>query len=470
MRTLLSSTVRPVVPFYLPQPTSLLLPMTPSTLSPIPVRRVVSRSPLTSDRGSMDGLLGVPTPTVTPTPAGASNRTSWRDVAAVAIVALAAAVALGVTTATVHRHAVAGAVTADNHDASSRGGGPEAVRVVELPRVIRGHNLDCSNGNYSLTTLKLVTELPVVRLISNRPTGEVGEVGASALSSFEVSDLAGMTNGSDLFVVFDNTFRIGHFYGGLSYEAPAARGGEGAGGSGTNRLLTWPGDDGSESEFEVLAYNATSGTYLIIQESVVNASGSLVPRVLEVSLTNTSAVVHSTCDGALTFSSENKGFEGAAVATAADGTSYLLGLCEGNYCGSGDTGRTPGGGRLVAMAREETPGGGCAWVPHQTVALPLAANFQDFSAISIYNNSRVAVTSQENAAVWIGELHILDGSLLSPGHTHWVNGSVAGGPGGSAAGERALFGLSGGKVYDFPRNSQCERIYCNVEVRRDGRT
>lgn len=89
--------------------------------------------------------------------------------------------------------------------------------------------------------------------------------------------------------------------------------------------------------------------------------------------------------------------------------------------------------------------------------------------MSIYNNSRVAVTSQENAAVWVGDLQLLDGSRLSPGHPQWVNGSATSGAGGSTDGERALFGLSGGTVYVFPRNSQCERIYCNVEVRGAGR-
>lgn len=413
----------------------------------------------------MDGLLGAPAPAGAPAAATAAPRTPWRAVAAVAAVALAAAVTLGVAATAVRHHPTAAAAASRRGTPSAAAGAPAAVRAVEPPRPIQGHDLDCAGGNYSSTALKLVTELPVVRLISNRATGGVGAAAAATLSTFEVSDVAGVPGGSDVYVVFDNTFRVGHFSSGLSYEAAGSPGGGGGAGTGdTNRLLAWPGDTGGESEFEVLAFNATSGTYLIIQESVVGANGSLVPRVLEVSFHNTTATVHSTCDGAIHFSSENKGFEGAAVATAADGTSYLLGLCEGNYCASGSDGRSPGGGRLLAMERQSTAGGGCAWVPRQTVALPAAANFMDYSAISIYNNSRVAVTSQENAAVWVGTLDLLDGAALSPGHPRWVNGSAAG-AGGSAAGERALFGVSGGAVYDFPRNSQCERIYCNVEVR-----
>eukprot|EP00170_Pyropia_yezoensis_P008276 contig_34542_g8303 len=53
------------------------------------------------------------------------------------------------------------------------------------------------------------------------------------------------------------------------------------------------------------------------------------------------------------------------------------------------------------MAREATAGGGCVWVPRQTVAIPKSAYFMDYSAISIFNNSRVAVSSQENAAVYV---------------------------------------------------------------------
>lgn len=400
----------------------------------------------------MDRLLG-PDPAADRflAPRGASSRGHWRTVAVTAAAAAALAV-VGMTV--VLRSTPLGA----GGDPSSAGGAA-AVRS-SSPRAVTGHDIDCTDGGYTKSTLKLVTEEPVVRLISERSPD--GSGAAVPIGKFEASDVAGVAGGSHVFVVFDNSFKIGHFASGLTYVAPD--GGEAE----TNKLLTWPDDDGSDSQFEALTYNATSGTYLVIQESVINASGSMVPRIMEVSLGGDAAQVHSSCDGAFTFASENKGFEGAAIATAADGTSYLLALCEGNYCAGGKDGRKPGHGRIIVMAREATPGGGCVWVPRQTVAIPKSAYFMDYSAISIFNNTRVAVSSQENAAVWIGQLELLDGSRLSPDHDHRVRGSHRGSGEAMGDDESALFALSGGKVYDFPRNDQCQRIFCTIEVRCGG--
>ncbi|GAB0493362.1 hypothetical protein MMPV_004643 [Pyropia vietnamensis] len=393
----------------------------------------------------MDRLLG-------PDPAadrflahrGTSSWGLWRTV----VVTAASAAALAVVGTTVVLRSTPLGVGGDPSSAGVSG----AVRS-SSPRHVTGHDIDCMDGGYTKSTLKLVAEEPVVRLISERsPDGASVPIG-----KFEASDVAGVAGGSHVFVVFDNSFKIGHFASGLTYVMPDDGKAE------TNKLLTWPGDDGSDSQFEALTYNATSGTYLVVQESVVNGSGSMVPRIMEVSLGDDAATVHSSCDGSFTFASENKGFEGAAIATAADGTSYLLALCEGNYCAGGKDGRKPGHGRIIVMEREATVGGGCVWVPRQTVAIPKSADFMDYSAISIFNNTRVAVSSQENAAVWIGELELLDGSHLSPNHDHQVHGSHRRSGEAAGADELALFGLSEGKVYDFPRNDLCQRIFCTIE-------
>lgn len=379
-------------------------------------------------------------------PRGASTRTLWRTVAAAAVAAAAAAV---VGTTLVLRSEPLSA----SGDPSSAGGA-SAIRS-SSPRVVKGHDVDCTDGFYSARTLKLVAEEPVVRLISERSPD--GSGAAVPIGKFEASDVAGMVGGSHVFVVFDNSFKIGHFASGLTYMTPDS------GETETNKLLSWPNDDGSDSQFEAITFNATSGTYLVIQESIVNGSGSMVPRILEVSLGADAVTVHSSCDGDFTFATENKGFEGAAIATAADGTSYLLGLCEGNYCNGGKGGRKPGHGRIIVMARETTADGGCVWVPRQTVAIPKSAHFMDYSAISIYNNTRVAVTSQENSAVWIGELELLDGGPLPRDDDRELRGSHRRSEEAQGEDERALFGLSGGKVYDFPRNALCQRVFCAVE-------
>lgn len=381
-----------------------------------------------------------------PFPPEASTRGQRRAVAATAL----AAATLGVLgTFLVVQMRAAGAGHGPTAASGSLPHFMSAVRQAEEPRTIAGHDVDCAAGNYSTKTLKLIAEQPLAGLLAGPPpaNGRQRKEVLPPPSRFEASDVTGVAGSNEVFIVFDNTFRIGHVATGVPYMA-AASGDKGADRRREvtpNRLLTWPNDDGAGSEFEGLAYNATSGRYLVVQETVVNGTGTLVPRIHEVSLDGGEAKVHSTCDGAMAFESEKKGMEGAAIATAADGTFYLLALCEGNGCAKGDASREPGGGRVLVMEREATGPRGCSWVVVQTVAIPPSAAFQDYASISIYENRRVAVVSQENAAVWVGELDLLDGRTDQ------------------ATRQRSLFGLSGGEVYDFPRNDHCARIFCNVE-------
>ena len=130
-----------------------------------------------------------------------------------------------------------------------------------------------------------------------------------------------------------------------------------------------------------------------------------------------------------------------------DGTLYLLGLCEGNHCREGAAGKEAGNGRIVVMAREETKEGddgqnSCRWKTVKTLELPATAAFIDYSAIALHHSTKtVAVTSQENSQVWIGAL--------------------SGGANGDFVPEEAKF--EEGKVYDFPRDANCNLQYCNIE-------
>lgn len=83
---------------------------------------------------------------------------------------------------------------------------------------------------------------------------------------------------------------------------------------------------------------------------------------------------------------------------------------------------------------------------------PPRAAPQDYSAISIrptFDGSddwAVAVSSQENAAVWLGRLKL----NLGAKHT-------------GAPVDPDRFEFSKGRVYDFPRDNDCRRVYCNIE-------
>jgi len=133
------------------------------------------------------------------------------------------------------------------------------------------------------------------------------------------------------------------------------------------------------------------------------------------------------------FSSENKGIEGGAYFDK-DGKRYFLGLCEGNHCKGGAEGRDPGNGRIIVSYLEEAKGDQpCQWTTEKVINIPPQANFQDYADISILG-SKIAIVSQEAAAIWVGNFNLEKFEVTGPGD-----------------------------VYHFPKNDDCETIYCNVE-------
>ena len=80
-----------------------------------------------------------------------------------------------------------------------------------------------------------------------------------------------------------------------------------------------------------------------------------------------------------------------------------------------------------------------------TLDLPIDS-FMDYSALALHKETQtVAITSQENAQVWVGTL-----AGGADGDFDPATAAFADGPGGSV-------------VYDFPRDANCGLQYCNVE-------
>ena len=225
-----------------------------------------------------------------------------------------------------------------------------------------------------------------------------------------------------------------------------------------------------ESGFEGILYDPTASGLYVVRESV-DISGDLVDDarrlqglpavtddpsyhavVMEIVLPppdedGADYAVVEACPSEFLFDGDSKGFEGAASLRGADGVLYLLGLCEGNDCVSGDAGKTPGGGKVVVMKREDAggPTGGCYWKTVTTLDLPIDS-FMDYSALALHKETQtVAITSQENAQVWVGTL-----AGGADGDFDPATAAFADGPGGSV-------------VYDFPRDANCGLQYCNVE-------
>ena len=127
------------------------------------------------------------------------------------------------------------------------------------------------------------------------------------------------------------------------------------------------------------------------------------------------------------FKSSNKGFE-AVAHVRREGQDYLLALCEGNKCESGEKGRRPGGGRVHVFKKKKK-----RWEHCDTIKLPESLPFVDYSGMSI-DHGRVAVVSQVNSMLWVGQFDA----------TNW-NWHDA------------------GQLYEFPRGEDGSIKYGNVE-------
>jgi hypothetical protein len=124
----------------------------------------------------------------------------------------------------------------------------------------------------------------------------------------------------------------------------------------------------------------------------------------------------------------NKGMEGLSTVTRA-GETYLLALCEGNRCRAGAAGRRPGGGRIQVFGR--TRGG---WDHAATIRLPPAAWFVDYSSVAVADDHRIAVTSQESSALWLGVLDPARWEIIGDGTVYRFPSAADGGTYGTVEG------------------------------------
>lgn len=124
----------------------------------------------------------------------------------------------------------------------------------------------------------------------------------------------------------------------------------------------------------------------------------------------------------------NKGMEGLA-SLRHDDKEYLLALCEGNDCDSGEISQEPGAGRVKIFESLKN-----SWRYIASIRLPSDLAFIDYSGIDIDQSGNVVVVSQESSSLWVAKLDI----------DKWkIEGA--------------------GVVYTFPQNDAGESAYCNLE-------
>lgn len=128
------------------------------------------------------------------------------------------------------------------------------------------------------------------------------------------------------------------------------------------------------------------------------------------------------------FQDINKGFEGIAYIRR-NSHDYILALCEGNDCETGNTGQDPGAGRIKVFKLKKNK---LKYVA--SIRLPTNLPFIDFSGIAINQLNQVVISSQQSAAVWIAKLDANSWEFIDAG-----------------------------SLYTFPRDRNGDTLYCNIE-------
>ena len=176
--------------------------------------------------------------------------------------------------------------------------------------------------------------------------------------------------------------------------------------------------------YEGITYNAASQRFYLLVEARKHADGQYQAVLVEYD--DEFAYLKSRPLD-FPFKSDNKGFEAVAYVNR-DGVDYVLGLCEGNKCKCGKKGREPGGGRVQLFEKRKK-----SWRHVGTIALPTTLPFVDYSGMSI-DNGRVAVVSQVNSLLWVGQ--------FDEASWNWRND---------------------GQLYEFPRSEDGAITYGNIE-------
>ena len=303
---------------------------------------------------------------------------------------------------------------------------------------------DCeSDTMYSKHTVKTGYERPFAALFKDN----------KGQNKFEASSVTIV--GDSAYAVCDSSYAIAKFDDALPF-------------SDENKMIGSPERDGDvESGFEAIFHH--KGLFYVIRESVLHHhhdddnieeeeededsieaddKHSFHAIIEELELGDDNYTVKAECMCEFEFEGTSKGFEGAAGFPDATGELYILGLCEGNHC-SEERKADAGHGRMVMMKKntisdpDDPEGVNCVWETVRMIHIPNSAKFIDYSAIDITADGRVAITSQENSALWIGYVEGIENGVINPETFEFVQDS--------------------GETYQFPKSNDCHTVYCNIE-------
>lgn len=176
------------------------------------------------------------------------------------------------------------------------------------------------------------------------------------------------------------------------------------------------GSGSGDSGFEGITYDNNNTPNFFVVEEAVQSGNVYHPRIREYDASmNYQSSMWAQYD--FTSSNSNKGFEGIAWVFR-NGEDYLLGLVEGT-------------GKIPVLHKTSTQ-----WEKIAEITLPASVTFNDYSDIAVYGN-KVAITSQEDAQIWIGTLSATSWSITGGTAYNFPKGSSAGIVG---AGTKVLYG------------------------------
>jgi hypothetical protein len=306
----------------------------------------------------------------------------------------------------------------------STNGKEEAAKELEKLDQKKSEGISyCQDGKYSKRTLKLAYEMPFQGLFRDTKQQQKFEA-----SSVVVVD-------SMAYAICDSSWSISMFDPCLHPFGEH------------NHQIGDPNREPEDSGYEALFYD--NHTFFVVRESVKGGDQTyhavIEELLLDPEVNHESYGFGRACPTEFQFEGDSKGFEGATPVHDLDGDLVVLGLCEGNHCSqSKGLKDDKGNGRLVAMKLTTRLDGSCEWSTIRTIKIPDTAYFGDYSSIDMDLSGRVMISSQEESQLWIGQL---DG--IQPNGLWNVTGME--------------FRKDKGMIFDFPKNSNCETIYCNIE-------
>lgn len=223
------------------------------------------------------------------------------------------------------------------------------------------------------------------------------------------------SKGNLFYVVFDNTKAIGVIESSLTLNS---------------ELNFLKGNLLEKSNYEGITFRDLDPTSFYVMIESLEVNNSYYPAIVKLD-PNLNPLEQKLVKFEL--EKKNKGLEGISFINR-NGESFILGLCEGNFCNS-DKEKTRGNGRIQVLKETENE-----WVKVAEIILPPSISFLDYADMDI-ENGRVAIVSQVSSAVWIGDLHSEKWELLEKGSIFYF-------PFGDREGNPGL----GGEI-----------IYCNIE-------